>query len=85
MLRLDPADTLGLSQAVGVGRRWVRRYRAAGLTERQADGWATRCGLHPLEVWPDWPDGPVSRGADDGHDEQGLDSAHATASQVADQ
>jgi hypothetical protein len=25
-----------------------------GLTDRQADTWAIRCGYHPAEIWPDW-------------------------------
>lgn len=56
-LGLDPADTHALALAVGVGRRWVRRYRTVGLTEAQADRWATRAGLHALDVWPRWSPG----------------------------
>lgn len=55
-LGIDPADTARLARALGIGRRWIRRYRAVGLTDRQAEAWATRVGLHPLEVWPDWGD-----------------------------
>ncbi|CAB5217700.1 hypothetical protein UFOVP209_6 [uncultured Caudovirales phage] len=25
-----------------------------GLTDRQADNWAIRCGYHPAEIWPEW-------------------------------
>lgn len=32
----------------------ITRARRDGLTDRQADHWATRCGLHPDEVWPGW-------------------------------
>lgn len=53
-LGLDPADTAGIARRVGVGRRWVRRYRRVGLTARQADQWATRAGLWPEHVWPHW-------------------------------
>lgn len=54
VLGINPADTHALATRLGIGRRWVRRYRAAGLTERQADTWATRAGLHALDVWPTW-------------------------------
>lgn len=53
---LNPTDTQALSLALGVGRRWIRRYRDAGLTERQADDWACRAGIHPCDVWPRWYD-----------------------------
>jgi len=76
-------DTRGLTQALGgIDRRWVRRCRDSGLTERGADAWATRCGLHPLEVWPSWPDEPVSRWSGEDGAEQPGRGAHATAHQV---
>lgn len=53
-LGLDPADTHALATTIGIGRRWIRRYRDAGLTERQAETWALAAGLHPEEVWPRW-------------------------------
>lgn len=53
-LQLPLEDTAGLAAAVRVDRRWVKRARHTGLTERQADMWATRAGLHPRNVWPLW-------------------------------
>jgi hypothetical protein len=32
----------------------VARARRDGLTDRQSDQWATRCGYHPEVVWPGW-------------------------------
>lgn len=52
-----------LSDAVGVDRRWIYRYREWGLTRRQADEWATRAGVHPAEVWATWDDLDRLRGA----------------------
>lgn len=53
---LDPADTHGLTLALGIDRSWVKRYRHHGLTDAQADTWACRAGLHPADVWPRWGD-----------------------------
>lgn len=55
-LGIDPGDTAALAQAVQVDRSWIKRYRHRGLTEQQADRWATAAGLHPLTVWPRWAD-----------------------------
>lgn len=32
----------------------LSRAAREGLTDRQADHWATRCGWHPDLIWPDW-------------------------------
>lgn len=53
-LGINPTDTAALANTVDVGRRWIRRYRTWGLTATQADRWACRAGLHPLDVWPHW-------------------------------
>lgn len=53
-LGLDPHDTQALANAVGIHRSWIKRVRRLGLTEQQADHWATRAGLHPLDIWPRW-------------------------------
>lgn len=34
----------------------LSRARRDGLTDVQADRWATRLGYHPAQVWPDWID-----------------------------
>jgi hypothetical protein len=38
----------------GVSGRDVARAAELGLSDRQADHWALRCGLHPAMVWPGW-------------------------------
>ena len=43
-----------LAARIGVGHRTATRARQHGLTDRQADHWATRVGLHPSMVWPTW-------------------------------
>lgn len=56
--RSTRADSVGLTVAVaevlGVTARTVWRWRQTGLMHSTADEVATRLGLHPLEVWPDW-------------------------------
>lgn len=46
----DTAFLLGVSQPT------VRRLRMAGLSVDQADAYAVRAGMHPMEVWRTWPD-----------------------------
>lgn len=55
-LGIHPNNTQALANAVGIDRSWVKRVRHLGLTKTQADHWATRAGLHPLDVWPRWAD-----------------------------
>lgn len=43
-----------LAHHVGVSVRTVWRRLHQGLDEKRADRWATRLGLHPGEVWPEW-------------------------------
>lgn len=74
MLGVRPADSTALAVAVGIGRRWVRRYRDIGLTEAQADRWATRCGFHPGDIWAHWWSGDLM---DDNPDTQPA-RPHAT-------
>ena len=42
------------TRRLGISGHSFRRYLEVGLTEDQADRLAVRCGLHPIEVWPDW-------------------------------
>lgn len=54
---LDPGDrelTGKLALRLGMDRGWVRRCRALGLTEDQADVWAAKLGFTLGEVWPAW-------------------------------
>ena len=44
----------GSTWLLQVPRRQVYRWRGSGLTDRQADHLAIRCGLHPVLVWPGW-------------------------------
>lgn len=53
----DPRLTSKLALTLGLNRGWVLRCRRLGLTEQQADEWATRAGIHPGDVWPRWFDG----------------------------
>jgi hypothetical protein len=83
-LGLLPTDTAGMSLALGIGRRWVRRYRLVGLSERQADRWATAGGLHPGDVWPSWwTGGDVWPESGDLFAEQVSSDGDATSGQVA--
>lgn len=76
-LGLDATDTAGIALQVGIGRRWVRRYRLVGLTARQADTWATRAGHHVLDVWLTWDADTID--TDPTLDELPLDDTDAVA------
>jgi hypothetical protein len=44
-----------LAEVCGVSPRAYARYRAEGMSARQADRAAVACGFHPTEVWgPDF-------------------------------
>lgn len=57
-----------LAAAVGgearLADRWdwsqIIRARDEGLTDVMADRWATRCRLHPEQVWPGWCDAALT-------------------------
>lgn len=55
-----------LALRLGLHHDTVRHAAALGLTDRQADRWAVRLGLHPAWVWPTWfadtPDGLEASG-----------------------
>jgi hypothetical protein len=42
---------------LGSDRRYIYRWLDYGLTHEQADQFAVRLGLHPVELWPNWFDG----------------------------
>jgi hypothetical protein len=42
-----------LEERLGVSYRTVQRLVVVGLSDEQADEYAVRAGLHPLEVWGD--------------------------------
>lgn len=53
----DRADhgLTALASRLGITNlRSMRRIATRGLTERQADHFATRCGVHPASIWPSW-------------------------------
>lgn len=50
----DPHLIARLAYATRLNRGHVRRYTALGLTIWQAETWATRAGLNPINVWPTW-------------------------------
>jgi hypothetical protein len=52
----DQADAglAALAIAVGITHRQARRCLHTGLTDRQADRYATRIGMHPASIWPEW-------------------------------
>lgn len=55
----DQADAglHALAQRIGITHRQARRILHTGLTDRQADRFATRIGMHPASIWPEWWDG----------------------------
>ena len=54
----DQADAglAAIAKHLGIGHRWARRMLEHGLTDRQADRFATRIGMHPASIWPQWWD-----------------------------
>jgi len=53
---LEPLSVLvGSHRAYTAAGTTPKQLRlAGGLTDRQADRAAVRCGYHPSEVWPEW-------------------------------
>lgn len=43
-----------LADRLGYHPVYVRCVATRGLTERQADHWATQLGVHPAFVWEQW-------------------------------
>lgn len=43
-----------LAERVGTQRGAVVDAVRRGVSIWTADSWATRCGFHPGNVWPDW-------------------------------
>lgn len=50
----EPRGLLALAARLGTDERHLRRAMHHGLTDRQADRYATRVGLHPASIWPCW-------------------------------
>ena len=43
-----------MAEACGVSTRTWQRWKVNGLTDHAADEAATRLGLHPSAIWPDY-------------------------------
>jgi hypothetical protein len=58
LFRFLPANITDAAQLIGRTARCLEMWRAkeAMLSENQADLIATRLGLHPSAIWPDWFD-----------------------------
>lgn len=56
---------VALAQQVGVSHTMVKRLRAQGLSDSQADRYAAALGYHPVNIWPDWL-APATDGVGDG-------------------
>ena len=56
MERLQLTEVTTFAEAVGLSRKSCYRYFVSGVPMHIADRLAIRCGLHPLEVWPDFHD-----------------------------
>ena len=59
---IGPITFLALAEQTGINPRTIHRAVDAGFTDRAADRAATRLGLHPSLIWPDWFD-PYIEGA----------------------
>lgn len=42
------------TRKLGVSGTEIARADREGLTDRQADHWASKLGLHPSMIWPEW-------------------------------
>lgn len=54
---LTPDAVSELAVRLDVDRGWLQRLKHLGLSDEQADAWATRLGWHPSLVWPEWDSG----------------------------
>jgi hypothetical protein len=52
---------VALAHSMGVSHGYARVLAGRGLSDKQADRFAIRAGLHPEVVWPGW----LETGADD--------------------
>lgn len=52
----DQADAglSALAACIGVTPANASKLLARGLSDRQADRYATRVGMHPASIWPEW-------------------------------
>ena len=60
MRRANVGDLAVLARRLGLKHGTVRDAACVGLTDRQADRWSCRLGLHPSWVWGEqwWRNGP---------------------------
>lgn len=50
------SGTTELATHLGISPRNARALLQRGLSDRQADRYATRIGQHPASIWPQWWD-----------------------------
>lgn len=53
---IEPHGLPALADRLHTDERHLRRALHHGLTDRQADRYATRIGMHPASIWPEWWD-----------------------------
>jgi lambda repressor-like predicted transcriptional regulator len=53
LVRASGLTEAALARKVGLSGTTLKQARERGLKESAADRYAVRCGLHPLEVWPE--------------------------------
>lgn len=61
---------MGLGQVLGVHRRQIARWRGYGVPWVTADQLATRLGLHPANLWPEWNQVPEHDGVEPMNEEE---------------
>ncbi|MGD9797571.1 MAG: helix-turn-helix domain-containing protein [Acidimicrobiia bacterium] len=63
LCRVRTASAVDVAATVGVSPRTVKRWRADGMSEQQADGAAVALGYHPALLWPTWLQEDATEGA----------------------
>lgn len=54
-------DLSHLAELLGITPSYVHRLRHEGLTEKQADHFAVRLGMHASWIWTDWWSAPFAK------------------------
>jgi hypothetical protein len=60
LLELTKLTAHGLRKQARIHSTVYNNAAENGLTDRQADTWSIRCGLHPAMVWLGWIDAGLS-------------------------
>jgi hypothetical protein len=61
LLAVAGGSAADIAARLGVTQRTVERWKAEGLSERQADNVAVALGLHPFEIWPELLEAELAR------------------------